>query len=98
MQPFTSRSIANGNLLRRFVNQRVNIMVNIDDIDASGKTLTGKTTDNHPIQVYLPEPVSSPVNGWVEIIGVPSAPDRINCEEVSISELVFLFANIRQFV
>ncbi|XP_037040026.1 uncharacterized protein LOC119077018 [Bradysia coprophila] len=82
----TSRSIVNGNLLRRFLNQRVNIMVNIEDIDSIGTTLTGKTTDNQSIQVCLSEPVTSPINGWVEIIGVPTGSDRINCEEVILFE------------
>lgn len=79
-----SRSIVNGNLLRRFINQRVNIMVNINDIDSSGKILQGKTTDDQNICVTLFEPVNSPVDGWVEIIGVPTESNRVNCEEVSI--------------
>lgn len=82
MLPQTSRSIVNGNLLRRFLNQRVNIMVNIDNVDSSGKTLSGKTTDNQPIQVCLADPLMSPINGWVDVIGVPTGSDRINCEEV----------------
>lgn len=50
----------------------------------------GKTTDNHSIQVCLSEPVSSPINGWVEVIGVPTVNDRINCEEVSYSNFCCL--------
>lgn len=79
----TERSIVNGSLLRRFVNQKVNIMVKIEDMDANGTTLLGKTTDNQSIHVCLSEPASSPVSGWVEVIGVPTGSDRINCEEVS---------------
>lgn len=83
MLSFSSRNIVNGNMLRRFVNQRVNIMVNIDDIDSSGKILKGKTTDDQSIQVSLSEPVSSPVIGWVEVIGVPTSSDRVSGDEVS---------------
>lgn len=83
MISFTSRSIVNGNLLRRFINQKVNIMVNIEDIDSNGKVLKGKSTDNQSVQVYLSEPISSPVRGWVEVIGEPTGSDRINCDEVS---------------
>lgn len=78
-----NRSIVNGNMLRRFLNQKVNIMVNIEDVDSNGKTLKGMTTDQQSIQVCLSEPVTSLINGWVEVIGVPTGSDRINCEEVS---------------
>lgn len=87
---FTSRSIANGNLLRRFLNKKVNIMVNVENIDSSGKILTGKTTDNQTIQICLPDPVTSPVNGWIEVIGVPTGSDRVNCEEVSNATLCLI--------
>lgn len=86
----TSRSIVNGNLLRRFINQNVKIMVHVDDINPDGKTLIGKTTDNQSIQVCLPEPSMSPITGWVDVIGVPTGSDRINCEEVS-NETAFAF-------
>lgn len=92
---FTSRSIANGNLLRRFLNQRVNIMVNVENIDSSGKILTGKTTDNQTIQICLLDPVTSPVNGWVEVIGVPTGSDRVNCEEVSNTTLCLIRFKIK---
>lgn len=83
MLPTTNRSIANGNMLRRFLNQKVNIMVNIEDVDSNGKTLKGTTTDKQSIQICLSEPVTSLINGWVEVHGVATASDRINCEEVS---------------
>lgn len=59
-------------------------MVNVEDIDSSGKILSAKTTDNQSIQICLSDPVTSPVSGWVEVIGVPTGSDRVNCEEVSV--------------
>lgn len=85
------RSIVNGNLLRRFINQRVNIMVNIEDIESNGSVLKGKTTDDQTIYITLSEPVTSPINGWVEIIGAPTESSRVNCDEVSILNYLSLF-------
>lgn len=53
-------------------------------IDSSGKLLKGKTTKNQPIQIYLAEPVTSPISGWVDVFGIPTGSDRINCEEVKL--------------
>lgn len=80
---FIRRNIVNGNLLRRFTDKRVSIIVDIQDIDSSGKILKGKTTDEQLIRVSLSEPVNSPIQGWVEIIGVPTGTDHIRCDEVS---------------
>lgn len=90
MIAFTNRSIVNGSLLRRFHEKNVSIMVNIETMDASGKTLSGKTTDNQTVQVCLSDPVTSPIDGWVEVIGIPTGPDRINCEEVTDSFFLFI--------
>lgn len=80
---FTARSIINGKLLSQHSGQNVSILVNIDNVDANGRLLKGKTTDNVEIRVSLTDPISAPIKSWVEVIGVPAGPDAIRCKEVS---------------
>lgn len=80
---FQARTIINGALLRRYSEQLVSIVAKIEDIDSTDRLLKGKTTDNIGIRINLSEPISCPVNNWVEIIGKPSGPDTIKCSEVT---------------
>jgi len=79
---FESRKIVNGGLLRRFLNQKVSIFVKITNIDSSGKMLRGTSTDNIDLKIQLNTPINTPIDDWVEIIGVPNSPDPIHCTEV----------------
>ena len=78
---FTERSIINGSLLRSFTSKPISILVNIDGVN--GKLLKGKTTDNHEISVNLPEPPTSLIQNWVEVIGTPISATTVKCSEVS---------------
>lgn len=79
---FTARTIINGKSLANNCGKNVSLLVNISEVDASGRTLTGKTSDNTAVRVSLSEPVSTPVQNWVEILGTPTGSDAIRCKEV----------------
>lgn len=89
---FQPRTIINGALLRRYSEKLVSIMAKVEDIDSSGRVIKAKTTDNLDIRINLAEPVTSPVNNWIEIIGKPSGPDSIKCSEVLYFKYLSLYS------
>lgn len=78
-----NRKIVNGALLRNNIGQTVSIMVNADDVKSQSTTFKAKTTDDMEVQINLTEPLNVPVNGWIEVIGVPNSPNSIQNNEVS---------------
>lgn len=78
-----NRKIVNGALLRSNIGQTVSIMVNADDVKSQSTTFKAKTTDDMEVQINLTEPLNVPVNGWIEVIGVPNSPNSIQNNEVS---------------
>lgn len=80
---FESRSMINGNLLSRFKGKNVSIFVKVDKLSNCGRSFIAKTTDDHDVTVALSEPLNTPIDGWVELIGIPTGADSIRCSEVS---------------
>lgn len=80
---FTARTLINGKSLSANCGKHVSLLVKIDEVDGTGRLLTGKTSDHTTVRVSLSEPVSAPVHNWVEILGTPTGSDAIRCKEVS---------------
>lgn len=79
---FEPRSIVNGALLKRYSGQSVSIHLFVDRADKDGRSFTGKSTDDMPIQVLLSEPLSSLLHGWVEVIGMAGSNESVRCKEI----------------
>lgn len=83
MISYTSRTIVNGALLRNHLNQHVSIHVNVEPkAERQATIIHGKTTDDLDVQVHLNEPLNTPLNGWIEVIGIPNGPTSIRNKEV----------------
>lgn len=79
---FESRSIVNGSLLKRHAGQSISIHLYVERADRDGRSFSGRSTDGMSIHVTLNEPLSSSLNGWVEVIGMAGSNDTIQCREV----------------
>lgn len=81
---FSERTIINGGLLRQHIGKNVSIFLNIEPkAERSITTVNGKTTDDVAVKLLLDEPLNVPLNGWIEVIGVPKSSDTIQNTEVS---------------
>lgn len=84
MISYAQRTLVNGSLLRDHINKNVSIHVNVEpEAERYAKVINGKTTDDIDVQIFLNEPLNTPVKGWVEIIGVPNSSTSIQNKEVS---------------
>lgn len=91
MIEFVDRKVVNGALLRQFIGQHVSIFLNIEPRAERSTTLvTGKSTDDITVKVHLDEPLNVPLQGWIEVIGVPKSNDSIQNKEVSDSHIISL--------
>lgn len=54
----------------------------IDDLQIN--QLEGMTSDGRNVKVNLSTPLNQPLNGWIEVGGVPNAHGSIDCSEVSV--------------
>lgn len=84
MITFTPRTLVTGSMLRNFISQYVSIHVNVQpEAERGASVIKAKTTDDLDVTINLSEPLNSPVNGWIEVIGVPTGPNAIRNKEVS---------------
>lgn len=91
---YTPRTIINGSLLRNFISQNVSLHVHVEEeADRQSKVIKGKTTDDIEVKIVLGEALNVPVKGWIEVIGIPSAPDTIRNKEVRTYHLPNILLN-----
>lgn len=81
---FVERQIVNGTTMKKYMNKQVSIYLKVQNASSGGKQISGQTSDGIDLKVQLQEPLNMPVQGWIEVIGVPIAGDVIKCTEVSI--------------
>ncbi|XP_058446140.1 uncharacterized protein LOC131427185 [Malaya genurostris] len=79
---FEPRAIVNGSLLKRHSGQPISIHVYVERADKDGRSFTARSTDGIPINVFLGEPLSSLLHGWVEVIGMAGSNDSVRCKEI----------------
>ncbi|XP_055541994.1 uncharacterized protein LOC129727815 [Wyeomyia smithii] len=79
---FEPRSIVNGSTLKRNAGQPVSIHVHVERADKDGHSFTAQTTDDVSIQVNLNEPLTAPLSGWVEVIGMAGSNNSVRCKEI----------------
>lgn len=74
--------IINGALLKDYIGQNVSLLVKAQSNEGVS-SLKAQTTDSKDVQISLTEALNSTLDGWVEVIGVPSGPNAIKGKEVS---------------
>lgn len=88
---FVPRTIINGALLGKFISQNVSIHVNVlEEAERGSRSFKGKTSDNVDVTITPTDPLNVRVQGWIEVLGVPSSPDSIRSKEVSQAHFVML--------
>lgn len=70
-----------GHQLSRKVGEEVIILGTISKVSSSGKNLQLKTTDHVLVNVALPEPVNTEVNGYVQVEGTVQSKSTIECSK-----------------
>lgn len=81
---FVPRTIINGKMLRQFINQNVSLIVQVEnDVQLQIKSFTGKTTDNVEVTIELDQQLTSKLQGWIEVIGIPDNANTIRSKEAS---------------
>ncbi|XP_050093602.1 uncharacterized protein LOC126576390 [Anopheles aquasalis] len=73
---FEPRTIVNGALLKKHIDEQISIHLKIDRCDDGSRSLTGKSTDGLTVQVFFPDPLMGLTAGWMEVIGI-AAPNNI---------------------
>ncbi|XP_053695011.1 uncharacterized protein LOC128742621 [Sabethes cyaneus] len=79
---FEPRTIVNGSTLKRHSGQSISIHVYVERADKDGTSFNARSTDDVTLQVHLNQPLTAPVHGWVEVIGMAGSNNSIRCKEI----------------
>ncbi|XP_019877406.1 uncharacterized protein LOC109605276 [Aethina tumida] len=63
------RDIVNGAQLSRFVNKKVSILGHVTEVASNSLSFDMRTVDNVIVKINLKRPLTSPLEGYVEVIG-----------------------------
>ncbi|XP_049537207.1 uncharacterized protein LOC125952033 [Anopheles darlingi] len=91
VERFEPRTIVNGALLKKHIDEQISIHLKVDRCDDGSRSFTGKSTDGLTVQVFFPDPLMGLTAGWMEVIGVV-APNNI----VRGKELVTYFDSLEK--
>ncbi|RZF47048.1 hypothetical protein LSTR_LSTR012306 [Laodelphax striatellus] len=80
MSESTFRQQVNGASLSQFQGKNVSIFGEILKSDPSGRSFDIKTSDNMIVSVSMSQPLTEPVSGLVEVIGVGQGRSSVLCE------------------
>lgn len=74
--------LVNGATLGDKINEFVCITVKVTSVEPSGTSIFAETTDDRQVKILLNEPLTAPLTGWIEVLGVPSSSGQIKCREI----------------
>lgn len=66
-----NHKLYNAALMRKYINSPGRLFVKIFEAACGGKKIQGMTTDKQRISIELDSPVDQPLQGWIEVIGIP---------------------------